>query len=569
MSHVPSAVNLMPLDARPLILGISASSHDAAAALFRGGSCVAAIEEEKLSRVRRSHGLPRQAIQFCLEQAGSTPEQIQFVAVARPMRDRARGAQLAETWIPAWLRRQFPNARVILVDHHSSHAAAAYYPSPFESSTVITLDESGDGRTASVGWAHGLNMQFRAEATFPDSLGALVSSVAMLLGYSAFGDENKLQWLSTLGEPRYAEVFREILQPREGALLHLDPRYLAPADSAAHSVAGFTDRFFAACGIGDVERGVARIVDEQQRADLAASLQAALNDTVLEIARRYACPSSEGNICLGGGVALNSLLVAHLEQSGEFGAVFVQPAAGNAGNALGAALHVAHETLGLSGREPLEHLFLGPEFSDEQIKDVLDNSKLTFQYLPQRKELIAAALKALAQNRILGWFQGRAEFGPRALGARCILASPSGKYVNENLNHYVKHREKFRPFAAAVPAEAASEYFEFSDSARFLASVGQVKPQYRERFAANLLAAPEERADSERRIRVQVVERNSNRLLWELLSACGEATGLPVLFNTSFNLFGEPLVCSPRDAIRSFYCSGLDALLIGPFSLSK
>lgn len=217
----------MPTAAQPFILGISASSHDAAAALFRAGNCLAAIEEEKLSRVRRSHGLPQQAIQFCLQAAGVKPEQVQYLAVARPMRDRARGAQLAETWIPAWLRRQFPNSRVVLVDHHASHAASAYYPSPFSDATVITLDESGDGRTGQVGSAQGLRIVPRAEATFPDSLGTLIGRTAVLLGYSRFGDENKLQWLSTLGEPRYAQGFRTILQRGEGALLHLDQSYFS------------------------------------------------------------------------------------------------------------------------------------------------------------------------------------------------------------------------------------------------------------------------------------------------------------------------------------------------------
>ena len=270
----------------------------------------------------------------------------------------------------------------------------------------------------------------------------------MLLGYSRFGDENKLQWLSPLGEPRYAQVFRAMLQTPETAPLQVDSSYLVAEDSTNHGVAspGFSEKFFRECGLSTA-------LDEAQRADLAASLQAALHDAVCTLAVRYSSAAGERNICLGGGIALNALLVAHLEQSGKFAGVFTHPAAGNAGNAMGAALHVAHQVLRIELRDELAHLFLGPEYSDEEIKEVLDNSKLTFRYLPQRREIIVDAVQALQQDRILGWFQGRMEFGPRALGARSILASPLGTYVNENLNHYVKHRESFRPFAAAVQAE--------------------------------------------------------------------------------------------------------------------
>jgi carbamoyltransferase len=249
--------------------------------------------------------------------------------------------------------------------------------------------------------------------------------------------------------------------------------------------------------------------------------------------------------------------------------VFAQPAAGNAGNALGAALYCAHSTLGLKPARALEHLFYGPQYSDDAIKGVLDNCKLRHLSVPKDDDLIRKAVEVLRQDQILAWFQGRAEFGPRALGGRSILASPLGRYVNENLNEYVKHREQFRPFAASVTAERASEFFEFHPMARFLASVGRVRPEHRETFRSNLLP---ERGDAEgepSRIRVHVVERKFNPLFWSLLDAFGKATGVPVLFNTSFNLFGEPLVCSPRDAVRSFYCSGLDHMMIGHFSVSK
>jgi carbamoyltransferase len=332
---------------------------------------------------------------------------------------------------------------------------------------------------------------------------------------------------------------------------------------------GFAEKFFQQAGLDP-----AAAISEETRADLAASMQCVLEESVLTTAAQFAAQSGMGNLCLAGGVALNSLLIERLETSHRFENVFVQPAAGNAGNALGAALYCAHALLALQPRMRLEHLFYGPSYSDDAIKDVLENCKLRFRYLPKREELIATSVEVLRQDRIVGWFQGRTEFGPRALGARSILASPLGRYVNENLNEFVKHREQFRPFAASVTEERAAEFFEFQPMARFLATVGRVRPEHRKSFAVNLL--PERRCNAEAaatepsgRIRVHVVERKSNPLFWELLDAFGRATGVPVLFNTSFNLFGEPLVCSPRDAVRSFYCSGLDHLVIGHFSISK
>jgi carbamoyltransferase len=257
-----------------------------------------------------------------------------------------------------------------------------------------------------------------------------------------------------------------------------------------------------------------------------------------------------------------------------FPEVFVQPAAGNAGNAVGAALYCAHSILGLSPRGELEHLHYGPEYSVSDIKDVLENCKLRFRYLRTREEILAAAVSILREDHILGWFQGRAEFGPRALGARSLLGSPLGPYVSDNLNQYVKHREKFRPFAASVTEERAGEFFEYGPTAKFLASVGRIKPGSEKTFAENLLPGRPQGNDGggeagAARVRVHVVRRGANPLFWGLLDAFGRATGLPVLFNTSFNLFGEPLVCSPRDAVRSFYCSGIDHLILGNFLLSK
>ncbi|MBI3934221.1 MAG: carbamoyltransferase [Acidobacteria bacterium] len=557
----PTAASQNP----PNILGISAGSHDAAAALLAGSQLIAALEEEKLARARRARGLPVRAISYCLEAGRLRPEKIDYVALARPLRGGPGAEQRGEAWIPRRLKEDFPAAKIVVFDHHLCHAAAAFYPSPFEDAMVLTLDETGDLQTASLSAAHGIELSALEESYFPDSMGSLYSRVTALAGFSPGGDEHKLQWLSSWGHPVYAPIFRRILGVETGGLLRLDQRYFrgGPDENG-----GFSETFFQEAGLTPAEA-----VTEECCANLAASIQQAVEDTVLEIGKQAVALRTVRNLCLGGGMALNSMLVERMENAGLFEKVFVQPAAGNAGNALGAALYCAHGLLRWEVRTPMEHLFCGPEYDDDAVKEVLDNCKLRYRYLPKRDDLIQAAVTVLRQDQILGWFEARAEFGPRALGARSILASPLGRYVNENLNQYVKHREKFRPFAASVTEERAGEFFEFFPTARFLASVGRVKPAHRDTFASNLLPdrpteAGEPAADPSR-IRVHVVEKKSHPLFWALLDSFGKATGVPVLFNTSFNLFGEPLVCSPRDAVRSFYCSGLDHLMIGHFSISK
>ena len=258
---------------------------------------------------------------------------------------------------------------------------------------------------------------------------------------------------------------------------------------------------------------------------------------------------------------MNALLVQSLEESGRFGEVFVQPASGNAGTSIGGLYHAWHRVLKRRKRTPMTDLFLGPQYRSEEVKQVLDNCKLRFRYLLTDAELVGSAVERLSNDQILAWFQGRMEFGPRALGNRSILASPLNPYSTENLNVYIKRREKFRKFAASVPEEAADEYFVTRPSARYLATVSRVRPAHRRTFESALL-------DGER-IRVHVVHRNDNRLYWELLQEAGRRSGLPVLYNTSFNLFGEPLVSDPRSAVRSFFASGIDALFVGKFMLEK
>jgi carbamoyltransferase len=296
-------------------------------------------------------------------------------------------------------------------------------------------------------------------------------------------------------------------------------------------------------------------IPETLRPHLAAGIQKAVEAAALRLA------GPAGKLCLAGGMGLNALLVSALERALGKDNVFVQPAAGNAGTAIGAVLNTWHTVYRQETRVPLRTLSLGPAYSAADTKTVLENCKLRFRYLLTTDEIVDTAVEQLNDNRIVAWMHGRMEFGPRALGNRSILASPLNPYSTENLNIFIKHRESNRKFAASVPAELCAEYFDVGINARHLATVGRVRPEHREKFAAAILA--------DDLVRVHAVDREENPLYWRLLHAAGKASGLPVLYNTSFNLFGEPLVCTPRDAVRSFYSSGVDAMLVGNFYLGK
>jgi carbamoyltransferase len=452
------------------------------------------------------------------------------------------------------LRSEFSKAQVVMVEHHAAHAAAAFYPSPFEDATVLTLDRDGDFRSAARWRASNNQLHLEKDLYYPDSLGDLYGRVTELLGYQSDADEHKVQWLST-SDPghAYQPLFEEILGNADWPAI--DRSYF-DADRLRHG--GFSEKFYRHLGLEDGDP-----IPEEMKAPLAAGLQHAVEQAVLRMA------SDGENLCIGGGLALNALLINSLERSK---AVFVQPAAGNAGTALGAVFYAFHTVFGqqwnrphgLSAAQPrpsLNDLCLGPGFDSEEIKKVLENCKLNFRYLLTTDELIDSAVHEIDDQKIVAWMQGRMEFGPRALGNRSILASPLNPYSTENLNAFIKHREKFRKFAASVPAEVAGEYFETGPNARYIATVGRVRPEHRDKFEAATM--------DNGMIRVHTVSREDNPLYHRLLHAAGKSTGLPVLYNTSFNLFGDPLVCTPRDAVRSFYSSGIDALFVGNFLVEK
>jgi len=523
-----------------IILGIGGILGGAASALLKDGELAAAVEESKL--VRRAHGgnhgdMPERSIATCLELAGAKPEEVDAVAVVRPV---------PESGFHLKLRARFPNSRIVALEHHLAHAASAYYPSPFEEATVLTLDREGDFRCGSRWHARGTQMTVESEQYYPDSFGDLYGRVTELLGFEANLDEHKVQWLSVAGDNRYQDLFLEVLCPSEaGPRVN---RSFFSTERLRHG--GFGSRFYDRLGLPDGEP-----IPEAFRPHVAASLQSAVEAAVIQMAHHGR------NLCLAGGLGLNALLVSALENRSGYENVFVQPASGNAGTAIGAVLETWHSIYHQSQRVTMNTVCLGPSFTAAEIKQVLENCKLRFRYLLTTDEVIDTAVAQLTEGRILAWMHGRMEFGARALGNRSILASPLDPYSTENLNAFIKHREPFRKFAASVPAELASEFFEVGPNARFLSTIGHVKPEHREKFAAAILSGD--------LVRIHAVDRTENPLYWKLLHAAGKASGLPVLYNTSFNLFGEPMVCTPRDAVRGFYSSGIDAMFVGSFFLQK
>src|SRR5580658_2119613 len=520
-----------------IVLGLGGLLNDAACALLKNGEVLAAVEEVKVTRGLRPGGLPQAAIEECLRLAGATRDQVDSVALVRPI---ARGPEAA---LHMALRDQFPRAEVVVVEHHMAHAASAFFASPFEAATVLTLDHAGDFRCGARWRAFGDQIELEKEWYYPDSLGRLYGAVTELLGFRARADEHKVQWLSASGDDRYAMAFREIVSDAA----RIDPAYF---DGNRLAAGGFSGKFFDALGLAD---GVK--IPPVLAPSIARGLQKTVEETVLALA-------GEGeNLCLAGGLFFNALLVESLERSGRWKNVFVQAAAGNAGTALGAVYHVWHQLKKRPRRANTGTLLLGPSYGVDEIKQVLENCKLGFSYLRSTDEVLARAVSMLGDHKIVAWMQGRMEFGPRALGNRSILASPLGPYSTENLNIFIKHREQFRKFAASVPAELAAEYFDAGPNARTIATVGRVREAYKKTFEPAILG--------EELVRVHTVDEAENPLFHRLLHEAGKATGLPVLYNTSFNLFGDPLVSTPRDAVRSFYSSGIDALFAGNFLLEK
>jgi len=577
--------------------------HDSTATLLGESGIVAAMEESKLARTRGIEGIPREAIRYCLERAGIGWRDVAHVAIAsRPWRAwqrqaafRARLAPLAPVSSGYFVNkasgelgrelnnvrivRQMagaPEGRVASLDHHLCHAASAFYASPFERALVVSLDEKGDGRAGFVGIGEGTGLREVASLALPHSLAWVYSQVTKLLGFRPHADEHKTQWLSiyashdgeaggaagTGGE--FTDLFLEMLRREARGPAHLNAKYFR------HGFAGelsFTHEFYRRAGIAHepAEDAPETRVAEALRARIAAGLQRACEIVMCEWLAALREQYKERSLCLAGGLFLNPLLVAAIEARAGFENVFVQPAAGNEGTALGAAWLVWHQQQGRARLAAMAAPYWGPAYSNEEIKKVLENCKAAYHWCDSDERKLGETVRLLQAGKIVAWFQGAAEFGPRALGNRSLLASPWAPYAKENLNDYVKHRESFRPFALAIPEERCAEYFECSPNGRFLTTMAKANAAGRKLLAS----LPPGFLLPDDLVRLQVVRAADNALFWKLLQRSGENAPAPIVVNTSFNLFGEPLVVTPRDAMRSYFCSGADALVAGNFLLEK
>ncbi|MBN0049114.1 carbamoyltransferase [Streptomyces actuosus] len=589
------------------IIGISAFYHDSAAALISDGVPVAAAQEERFSRRRHDSSFPSRAVEYCLDEAGVSLEDVSAVAYYEDPRLKFRrvlatfagaaptGFTSFRDTLPAWLGSggKLRTAEIVRAElaalgrgrvpetsvrrHHESHAVSAFFPSPFESAAVLCIDGVGEWATTTLWHGRGTELRPLAELRFPHSLGLLYSAFTYFCGFKVDSGEYKLMGLAPYGRPRYASLIRErLIDLKPDGSFRLDMRYFAYLRGQVMTGRGFEKLF------GGPRRTPESPLTEREF-DLAASVQAVTEEVVLRLARTARERTGESRLCLAGGVALNCVANGKVIDAGVFDEVWIQPAAGDAGGALGAAQAVAMERgvrrdhLG-TGRDAMSGALLGPAYDDAEIARYLESHGIPHRRLDEAA-LVGAVADGLAEGKIVGWFQGRMEFGPRALGARSIIGDPRNPAMQSAMNLKIKFRESFRPFAPAVLEPDAKDYFDLPQSSPYMLVVSQVAAAQRTEAAhttatgLDLLKVQRSTIPAVTHVdhsaRVQTVTEHSNAPFHRLLTAFKERTGCPVLVNTSFNVRGEPIVNTPHDAYTCFMRTDIDMLALGTFLLEK
>jgi carbamoyltransferase len=558
------------------ILGISCFYHDSAAALLRDGVMVAGAHEERFSRKRHDAAFPRLAAGYCLREAGISVEDLDYVAFydkpfvkferilttyvatfPRSLRSFTKAIPIwlkEKLWVPSVVQKELGyEGEVLFAEHHQSHAAAAFLPSPFDEAAVLTLDGVGEWATATLGVGKGRSLELLQEIRFPHSLGLLYSAFTYYLGFKVNSAEYKVMGAAPYGKPRYRDlILRELVDLREDGSFKLNMKYFAYDWGLTMTNARFAELF------GRPRRDPESKLEDFHW-DLAASIQSVTEEVVLRIARDLHRRTGLRKLCMAGGVALNCVANGRLLREGPFDDLWVQPAAGDAGSALGVALYVENCVLGGPRRFRMEHAYWGPSFSDEEIRRFLDARGLPYQTLP-RGEMLRETARLLADEQaVVGWFQGRMEWGPRALGARSILADARNPENWQRVNLKIKFRESFRPFAPAVLAAKASDWFEIDRESPYMLLVAPVRPG-REIPAVTHVDGS---------ARLQTVTHAQHPEFHDLLAEFDARTGCPVLINTSFNVRGEPIVCTPEDAYLCFMRTHIDVLVLGNQILRK
>lgn len=590
------------------ILGISAYYHDSAAALIVDGTIVAAAQEERFTRKKHDHEFPRNAVKACLESAGIKPDELDWVGFyEKPLTKFERlletylayapsgfvsFAKAAPLWtrtklfLPKLMRDELGGAyrkRFVFAEHHESHAASAFFPSPFDQAAILTIDGVGEWATASFGIGTGNRIELRRQLRFPHSLGLLYSAVTYYTGFRVNSGEYKVMGLAPYGEPKYVDLFyKHLIDLKEDGSFRMDMSYFQYCQGLTMTSPKF-HRLFG----GPPRRPETNLTERDL--DMAASVQVVTEEIMLRMARHVYHQTGMNKLCLAGGVALNCVGNGRILREGPFEDVWIQPAAGDAGGALGVALLIDHQLLdrprdrSQSSGDRQAGSFLGTAYNDRAIERFLKDVGANYTRYDDDGALCSAVARALAEGKIVGWFQGRMEFGPRALGARSILGDPRGLDMGTIMNVKIKFRESFRPFAPAVLRDRAREYFELSpnhESPYMLLTAPVVEDK---RIAVNGEAARVRGLD-QRKIarsvipsvthvdhsaRIQTVDDDRNPLFARLIREFDRLTGRPVLINTSFNVRGEPIVESPADAYRCFLATDIDTLALGRFVLEK
>lgn len=566
-----------------VILGINAYHGDAAASLLVDGKLVAAVEEERFNRKKHSAGFPREAIRYCLKEAGIKPSEIDHIAVSRdPMAQltakvsyiirkrpgfkrflEARLKKMAHVYdVDGELEKLFGSksirAKIHRVEHHKAHVASSFFSSGFDRAAILSIDGFGDFVSTMAAVGEGTKIKILHRVVFPHSLGILYNAVTQFLGFPKYGDEGKVMGLAPFGEPAYMDIFRDMVKLGRGLSFTLNTEYFGHQEEALEDVweegSPIVKRIWSdkmAKALGPAREPMSKI--EKRHEDIAMSLQVMLEETVIELLKRLKEKTGMDSLCLSGGVAFNSVMNGRIRRERIFDKIYIPPAAGDAGTSLGGAQWVWHQILKKPREFVMEHAYTGTHYSQAEIEALLKSQGEKYRVL-EEEELIRKTVDKIVEGKVVGWFQGRMEFGPRALGNRSILVDPRKAEMKEILNARIKHREPFRPFAPSVLAERAGEWFEVGDPNPFMLMVHPVLPEKRKLVPAIT------HVDGSGRL--QTVHKETNRIYWELIREFERRTGVPMLLNTSFNE-NEPIVCSPQDALDCFKRTKMDVLVMG------
>ncbi len=584
------------------ILGISAFFHDSAACLLEDGEIVAAVSEDRLTRIKADASFPKEAVAYCLSEAGISVDELDYVGFYdKPL---LKFERILETYLgvvprgfrsylmagPLWIKEKLfmdneikealeYEGKVLYSEHHESHAASAFFPSPFQEAAILTMDGVGEWATASMGVGRDNDLEIFKELHWPDSLGLLYSAFTYYTGFKVNSGEYKVMGLAPYGEPKYVElIMDELIDLKEDGSFTMNQSYFNYLNGLTMTNGAFDKLFGAPPRTPETRLS-------QREMDLARSVQEVCEEVMLRMTRAAHRETGLKNLCLAGGVALNCVGNGRILREGPFENIWIQPAAGDAGGALGVAQLIWHRHLGqprtvTPGKDSMKGSYLGPGFSDEEAERRLVGLGAAYQQF-DREELLQTVAGELADGKIVGWFNGRTEFGPRALGARSILGDPRRQGMQSTMNLKIKFRESFRPFAPSVLRERVSDYFELDTDSPYMLLVAPVKEErqiamsgeQKKLWGIEQLNVPRSDIPAVTHIdysaRVQTVSRETNPDYYDLIRAFDDLTGCGVLVNTSFNVRGEPIVCTPEDAYRCFMRTDIDHLVVGPFLLSK